>query len=399
MKQSIGRSGHPWVVVVGLVAVLSVAAACGPPPPTPSGTPNPLTLGQGNVLGNADASGASLSADGNWVAFVSAADNLVPGDTNGNQDVFLRNRGTGAVKRIAENAFDAPRISSNGRYVAFKSGDLGAVTLARYDRITDTTVTWTDPPAGTVLVPWLSDDGSSAVYGARSSFGIFTTSCRVYDFTTSSATDCPHGGPGYGTLAIESVSANSEQVLYMWNNQDGHDEQDGRYLWNRTTDTTQVLPGALITLFGSAAISNDGRFIATLSLGATNFGPPVVWDLTTMTTQAWPAAEPDALTVPSAISDDGRWVQVTTEATNLHPDDTNGAPDVYRWDTTATGSAAVDVAGRHLGDGSVPASGTLPCEPSPGAAIPANGAVCVLSADPLLGSDTNAVTDAYRVTP
>ncbi|MFC8514907.1 TolB family protein [Streptomyces sp. NPDC057257] len=45
--------------------------------------------------------GVSLTADGSRVAFVSSADNLVPGDTNGVADVFLKDLRTGAVERIS----------------------------------------------------------------------------------------------------------------------------------------------------------------------------------------------------------------------------------------------------------------------------------------------------------
>src|SRR5205085_4466566 len=34
----------------------------------------------------------SITADGRYVAFVSRADNLVPGDSNGDWDVFVRDR-------------------------------------------------------------------------------------------------------------------------------------------------------------------------------------------------------------------------------------------------------------------------------------------------------------------
>ena len=62
--------------------------------------PNPLTVGQGGVLGNAGVVGAAVSADGRWVAFTSPADNLVPGDEVGTTDLFLRDRTTGTVQRV-----------------------------------------------------------------------------------------------------------------------------------------------------------------------------------------------------------------------------------------------------------------------------------------------------------
>src|SRR6185369_9428038 len=49
------------------------------------------------------ASGAevAVSADGRFVAFVSISGDLVAGDTNGDLDVFVRDRTTGAIERVS----------------------------------------------------------------------------------------------------------------------------------------------------------------------------------------------------------------------------------------------------------------------------------------------------------
>ncbi|MFC9844655.1 TolB family protein [Streptomyces sp. NPDC060223] len=90
---------------------------------------------------DAPSQAAVLSADGRRVAFVSGATNLVPGDTNGVADVFIKDLGTGAVERISLGADDsqadgpsaAVSLSRNGR-AAFSStaanlvpGDTNAV--------------------------------------------------------------------------------------------------------------------------------------------------------------------------------------------------------------------------------------------------------------------------------
>ena len=88
---------------------------------------------QGYGAGHHGAGGAptspSISADGRYVAFNSSAYNLVPGDTNGTEDVFVRDLQTGAITRVSTGAngdqgFGAstcPTISADGRYVAFVS--------------------------------------------------------------------------------------------------------------------------------------------------------------------------------------------------------------------------------------------------------------------------------------
>ncbi len=72
-----------------------------------------------------DSSGhAAISADGAWVAFESWASDLVAGDTNDAMDVFLHQRGTSTITRVSapsDNHSEAVSISANGRYVAFES--------------------------------------------------------------------------------------------------------------------------------------------------------------------------------------------------------------------------------------------------------------------------------------
>jgi Tol biopolymer transport system component len=79
--------------------------------------------------GNGDTYGPAISADGRFVAFDSRADNLVPGDTGGQSDVFVHDRKTGATERVSidsagnqGNSYSfSPAISANGRFVAFSS--------------------------------------------------------------------------------------------------------------------------------------------------------------------------------------------------------------------------------------------------------------------------------------
>ncbi len=70
-----------------------------------------------------------LTADGGQVAFKSEAFNLVPNDTNGVPDVFVRDRGAGTTERVSVDSFGnqgnglsgGPGISGDGRFVAFVS--------------------------------------------------------------------------------------------------------------------------------------------------------------------------------------------------------------------------------------------------------------------------------------
>ncbi len=71
----------------------------------------------------------NISADGRYVVFVSYANNLVSGDTNGQGDIFLKDLNTGAIVRVStdagsgqsNNSSDQPQLSADGRYVVFYS--------------------------------------------------------------------------------------------------------------------------------------------------------------------------------------------------------------------------------------------------------------------------------------
>jgi Tol biopolymer transport system component len=72
---------------------------------------------------------SSISADGRFVAFQSAATNLVAGDTNGTIDIFVHDFQAGTTERVsvstsgkeADSRSDWPSLSGDGRFVAFES--------------------------------------------------------------------------------------------------------------------------------------------------------------------------------------------------------------------------------------------------------------------------------------
>ena len=66
-----------------------------------TGTTTRVSLDSAGNQGNFSSSGPSISADGRYVAFRSFADNLVPGDTNDERDVFVRDRQTGTTTRVS----------------------------------------------------------------------------------------------------------------------------------------------------------------------------------------------------------------------------------------------------------------------------------------------------------
>jgi len=96
-----------------------------------------ISLSTAGEQGNANAQTPALSADGRQVAFLSAADNLVAGDSNDVMDVFVHDRQSRSTERVSVasdgtpgdgTSFDrAVALSPDGRFVAFGStaGSLG----------------------------------------------------------------------------------------------------------------------------------------------------------------------------------------------------------------------------------------------------------------------------------
>lgn len=93
-----------------------------------TGTTEIVSVNSAGEGGNSLSFQADISDDGRFVVFSSSADNLVPGLQFGHQ-VYLRDRATGTIERISEDAAsnpgdgtsDLPKVSLNGRFVAFQT--------------------------------------------------------------------------------------------------------------------------------------------------------------------------------------------------------------------------------------------------------------------------------------
>src|SRR5262249_33256553 len=88
-----------------------------------------VSISSAGVEGDGDSGAPSISADGRFVAFESRATNLVVGDTNKKQHVYVHDRQTGETTRMsistegleADRNSGAPSISADGRLVVFES--------------------------------------------------------------------------------------------------------------------------------------------------------------------------------------------------------------------------------------------------------------------------------------
>jgi hypothetical protein len=289
-------------------------------------------------------SAASLSANGRYVAFFSAADNLVPNDINGMRDVFVRDLllGTNILVSVDTNGFangdgpaTEPSISANGRYVAFTSG---AGNLVSGDTNRNDDVFVRDIQAGTTTLasvsvnginsgnnrsftPILSADGNSVLFRSRagnlSSSPVSTTVDNLYWRNLTSGITYPITTTGVGPAAITPdgrfVAFGSSTNLYLW------DSQSATLVYTNAAGTVLI-----------AAISPDGTRLAYIVANRL-FGADVVaqtnWTISTQT-------QITTNRVGLQFSADGRFLAYSTTASQV-PNDTNGKRDVYVYDFQA----------------------------------------------------------------
>lgn len=133
---------------------------------------------------NGHSSVASISDDGAWLAFQTAASNQTLGDFNGAQDVVVRSLFGGGISRVSVSTGGsagnddsyAPSISADGRYVAFLSeasnfvaDGNGTTDAFVHDRQSDTTLLVSraadgDPSDGASTNVAISGDGRSVAF-------------------------------------------------------------------------------------------------------------------------------------------------------------------------------------------------------------------------------------------
>src|SRR5580765_8002845 len=110
----------------GVERVLAAFVLAAVAAPSFGQTTTRMSLDSAGVQANGESFIPAISADGRYVAFASDASNLVPDDTNGFRDVFVRDRVTGTTVRVSVDSTGleaddasaelvAPSISADGR--------------------------------------------------------------------------------------------------------------------------------------------------------------------------------------------------------------------------------------------------------------------------------------------
>ncbi|MEP6624753.1 MAG: hypothetical protein ABJC79_09935 [Acidimicrobiia bacterium] len=297
----------------------------------------------------------AISDDGNLVAFITAT-SLVPADTNGLRDVYVRNvsAGTTVLGSVLPDGSILPPAATNGGVlsVAFDAGghlffDAGSGSSS----VPGSFGFLRDLGAGTTTLV-LNQGFHERVYVSRDGHHL------AYNFNCGTPRVCQHNAgfvdltapyPHAPTLcdgaAVAGISNDGRYVLV--------DRAPGSFTcsnpaipgrYDRMTGTWLDLgvptPGA--STMHAAGLSGDGRFVllvgddAALSGGTSGHQGGFVLDTVTGWSSRVTADTVDAAANASAsatdryeISADGRTVAFTSVATNLVPGDTNGRADAF----------------------------------------------------------------------
>jgi hypothetical protein len=340
-----------------------------------------VTASANGTVGNGSSTpagswGKKMSANGRYVLFMSWASNLVSGDTNGHADVFVRDTGLyGGIERVSVgpgrtqiNAFSfAVGISADGRKCLFNTdaglvpGDTNGINdLYVYDRTTQTTSLVSKRANGTAFgaaYGGFTANGAHVVLSTRAAlvpsdtngtgdnYRLTLSNSQAVLISANSA-----GVPGNNLQTSWSpISGDGSRAVVDYNGSD-FDPSDtngkadvyvkylatGQIVRVSVSSTGAQSAGACL----SADISNDGRYVSftcdadDLVPGDTNGKSDVfVKDLQTgaltRVSRVQNGAQGNDFSAGARISGDGSQVAFGSWATNLATPDTNGASDVF----------------------------------------------------------------------
>jgi len=307
---------------------LALLLLLGLPPPTPLAAGAPVTTGRANVSSAGKEAKSwsgypSISGNGRWVAFETASRKLVKGDTNGEADVFVNDRTTGKTERIsvssarkqANDWSGYASISRNGRFVAFTSV---ASNLVEDDTNGKEDVFVRDRETGTTERVSVSSAGhqgnAGSGYSSMSADGRFvafaSAASNLVDGDTNGRNDLFVHDRTTRTTTRISVSSEGEQA---------DDDSDG------VTPTAMSADGRLVTFTSWATnlVEGDTNGVADVFVHDRTTG------LTRRVSVSTAAVQGDMGSTTSALSADGRFVAFQSSASNLVSGDTNGRADVF----------------------------------------------------------------------
>ncbi|MCA1829885.1 MAG: hypothetical protein LC663_00005 [Actinobacteria bacterium] len=390
----------------------------------------------------AQANGASyspsLSVDGRYLAFVSAASNLVAHDSNGVADVFLKDLKTGAVQRIsvatdgteADGASNSPFVSLFGDYVTFESGatnlapgDTNGLSDAFLRDVKRRTTTRIAPPP-------VAQDFTQAPEKVWSAHARISYDGRYLSFqrgaTRGLANAAPPLPPNAAGLDDKIPSTldvfitdrprnrTTQIVVPPWAgsfksmNEEPVISADGHYVafttWSAWTNDQTIARLTLEAGFGPSPVQNDDAVARnTLDPKAIMMYDRISKVLIPISTNFAGVLNGDSYA--PTISADGAEVAFLSNATNAVSGDTNGTTDVFVRDLrdrgvyprakvppTETWRYRTTLSRVSLSSGSAEANGA---SARPSISYNGESVSFASSATDLVGGDTNGASDVF----
>jgi len=351
-----------------------------------SGQVELISVNSAGIVGNAASNHPTISANGRFVAFESAASNLVGSDSNQAVDVFLRDRQTGNTIRVSvksdgsqgDNFSQHPAISADGSVIAFESKATnlvandtnGLVDIFVRDWVAGATervsVAGGDTQAnGPSESPTLSGDGKFVAFSSVAgnlAAGDSNGKYHIYLRDRAQAQTLRLSQTSDGELAdgdsfAPSISADAVYVAFEsdatnlttadYNGLRDIYVLDRKYQEHNNPPFARMVSPSLENAYSSnAAISSDGRYVVyTYRLG--NLNQVLVGDTqygrfnnVSVATYIPPWIAPRGQTGNGSssnpsISANGRYIVFDSVATDIALGDTNNKDDVFLHDRGA----------------------------------------------------------------
>jgi Tol biopolymer transport system component len=251
-------------------------------------------------------SNASITRDGNLVAFDSDCARLNSHDTDSDSDIFIWHRHTGLISLVTRGKRDGfdPAISGDGRYVVYDNGRRdanGHVQLYIYDRTTHHTSLVTTgshgvPGNGDSRFPEISRAGTYVVFDSSASNLVSNDTNNALDvFRYNTATG------GFRLASVSTGGAQADAASYG-----GWVSGSGRYVVFTSQASNLVAPPQPVSPFLNAYVHDFHTGVTrkvSLSRSTTTGGPNSFAD---------------------AISGDGGIILYSSNTTTQIPHDRNG---------------------------------------------------------------------------
>lgn len=278
---------------------------------------------------NGDSFQADISADGRFVVFTSNATNLVRNDTNGADDIFVRDLRAGITRRVsmhgrrgqANGRSGTPAISPDGRFVSFESD---ATDLDGRDTNGVADVFVRDVSAGRTARVSESSDGDEQNRSVVAPFRQVSDISRNGRFVVfeSDATNLVDGDSNRDTDVFVSDRRRKtvERISVSTRGLQGDND----------SFAPTITPNGRFVAFQSFArnLAPNGAADEDIFIHDRKRGVTVLGTVSTEGTAQGPASDRQLLQQPS-LSKSGTTVAFISGASNLTPGDTNGAVDVF----------------------------------------------------------------------